>query len=204
MKWFRKIVLPLLLPLLLHFSLSAQILDTAALIAQPVYEDLNEALKNPDKVYRLSQRGQKLKEVPQEIMKFKNLQDLDLSRNKLKSIPETIGTLTNLQVLNVSSNQIETLPDSIGMLKNLKKLIAFKNNLIGLPKELGNCENLEVLDLWSNDLAIFPPEISKLKKLRWVDMRVILLNDEDQDKIRKLLPDTKIFFSPSCKCVTGG
>ncbi len=203
MKWLNKIVL-LLLPLLLPTCLFAQLLDTAALLAQPVYEDLNKALQDPDKVYRLDLRGQKLKEVPPEIFKFKNLQDLDLSRNKLKSIPETIGLLTNLQVLNVSSNQIESLPDSIGMLKNLKKLIAFKNNLTGLPRELGNCENLEVLDLWSNDLAIFPEELSKLKKLRWVDMRVIILNDEDQEKIRKLLPDTKIFFSPSCKCVTGG
>ncbi len=207
MKRYPKIFLLFLLPTAmcqLPTRLSAQPLDTTALKNQPVYDNLSEALKEPDKVIRLSLRGKKLKTVPGDIFKFKNLQELDLSKNKLTSLPEKIGTLSNLQILNVSSNQLGSLPDSIGMLKNLKKITAFKNNLTALPKQIGLLENLEVLDLWSNDLATFPEEMNKLKKLRWMDLRVILLNDEDQERIRQLLPHAKIFFSPSCKCVTGG
>jgi len=182
----------------------AQLLDTASLLAQPVYDNLQEALQNPDKVYRLDLRRNKLKTFPFEILKLKNLQELDLSKNNLKELPEEIGKLTNLQVLNVAGNKLQYLPDSIGELKNLKKFVGSRNNLIAIPKRIGDLQNLEILDLWENELSTFPDELSKLKKLRWMDLRVILLNDEYQARIRTLLPDTKIFFSPSCKCVTGG
>lgn len=182
---------------------SAQLLDSSQLSAVPVYNNLDQALQNPDKVYRLNLSKKKLKTFPIEILKLKNLQELNLSKNKIDSLPNRIGTLTRLQILNVSGNKLVKLPDSIGELKNLKKLIASRNSLHALPKRIGDLENLEVLDLWENDLSVFPEEMNKLKKLRWLDLRVILLNDEDQERIRKLLPNTKIFFSPSCKCVTG-
>lgn len=200
MKYFQKIFLFFLLPTCSY----AQLLDSASLMAQPIYNDLSEALQNPDKVYRLDLGRKKLKNFPMEILKLKNLQELDLSKNKFDSLPEQIGVLVNLQILNLSGNRLQYLPDSIGELKNLKKLVGSRNNLVALPKSIGNLQNLEILDLWENDLSGFPEELSKLKKLRWMDLRVILLNDEDQARIRNLLPDTKIFFSPSCKCVTGG
>jgi len=181
----------------------AQLLDTAALLAQPVYDDLKEALQKPNQVYRLNLRGKKLKTFPMEILQFKNLQELDLSKNKFDSIPEKIGTLTNLQILNVSGNKLQYLPDSIGELKHLKKLVGSRNSLQALPKTIGKLENLEILDLWENDLSTFPDELSKLKKLRWMDLRVILIGDDVQEHLRQLLPNTKIFFSPSCHCVSG-
>ncbi|MBI4929378.1 MAG: leucine-rich repeat domain-containing protein [Bacteroidetes bacterium] len=183
---------------------SAQsLLDTASLLASPIYNNLQEALQNPDKVYRLDLSKKKLKVFPVEILKFKNLQELNISKNKLDSLPEQIGTLTNLQVLNVSGNKLQYLPDSIGELKNLKKLVGSRNNLLALPKRIGDLENIEIIDLWENDLSSFPEELSKLKKLRWMDLRVIMIDDNQQERIRQLLPKAKIFFSPSCHCVTG-
>jgi Leucine-rich repeat (LRR) protein len=181
----------------------AQLLDTAALMAQPVYDDLKEAVQHPNIVYRLSLKGKKLKSFPLEILKLKNLQELDLSKNKLDSLPEQIGTLTNLQVLDVSGNKLEYLPDSIGELKNLKKLVASKNNLNALPHRIGELKNLEILDLWQNDLSVFPDEMKNLTKLRWMDLRVILITDEMQQHIREMLPKSIIHFSPGCHCVTG-
>lgn len=182
---------------------SAQLLDTVALMAQPVYDNLNEALQHSNVVYKLSLKGKKLKTFPMEILKFKNLQQLDLSKNKLDSLPEQIGVLTNLQVLDISGNKLEYLPDSIGELKNLKKLVASKNNLIALPHSIGNLKNLEILDVWDTDLSIFPDEMQKLTKLRWMDLRNITINDEMQQHIREMLPNATIHFSPSCHCVTG-
>ena len=183
---------------------SAQsLLDSASLLASPVYDNLEEALKNSDKVYRLDLRKKKLKIFPKEILQLKKLQELNLSKNQLKELPGELGTLTNLQVLNVSGNKLQYLPDSIGELKNLKKFVGSRNSLIAIPKRIGDLHNLEVLDLWENDLSVFPEELSKLKKLRWVDLRVILIDDNVQERIRQLLPNTKIFFSPSCHCVTG-
>ena len=182
---------------------SAQLLDTVALMAQPVYDNIDEALQHTNSVYRMSLKGKKLKVFPMEILKFKNLQELDLSKNKLDSLPEQIGLLTNLQVLDVSGNKLEYLPDSIGELKNLKKLVASKNNLISIPHTIGKLKSLEILDLWQNDLSVFPDEMKNLTNLRWMDLRVILINDDVQQRIRQMLPKTTIHFSPSCHCVTG-
>ena len=195
----------LLLPLLLWPALSfCQLLDSTALFSVPVYDNLEEALKNPGSVYRLSLRGKKLKAVPLEILKLKNLQELDLSKNKLDSLPNEIGRLKNLEVLDVSSNKLEYFPDSIGKLKNLKKIAAGKNELLAIPPQIGELENLEVLDLWSNQIGIFPDELNNLKKLRWLDLRVIEIDDDKQRHIQEMLPNVIIHFSPSCHCVSGG
>ena len=180
-----------------------QMLDSATLQAQPVYDDLHKALQEPEKVYRLNLSKQKLSIFPEEIIQFKNLQELNLSKNRIDSLPEKICTLAYLQILNVSGNKLKYLPDSIGSLKHLKKLQASRNNLLEIPTQIGELSNLEVLDLWENDIGIFPDELGKLKKLRWMDLRVILIDDAMQQRIQRLLPEVKIFFSPSCHCVTG-
>lgn len=189
---------------LLPTLLFGQLLDSSALFSAPVYDNLEEALKHPNSVYRLSLRGKKLKTFPMDIIKLINLQELDLSKNKLDSIPNEIGELKNLQVLDVSSNNLEYLPDSIGKLKNLRKLAAGRNEIVAIPKQIGGAESLEILDLWSNQISIFPDELNKLKKLRWMDLRVIQIEDDMQKHIQEILPKTKIHFSPSCHCVTGG
>lgn len=202
MRLFAKILLPsafCLLPSLLF----GQLLDSAALFSAPIYDNLEEALKNPNSVYRLSLRGKKLKVFPAEILKFKNLQELDLSKNKLDSLPNEIGDLVNLQVLDISSNKLEAIPDSIGKLKNLRKLSAGKNEIGAIPRTIGGLQSLEILDLWSNQIVIFPDELNNLKKLRWMDLRVIEIDDDKQKHIQEILPKTKIHFSPSCHCVSG-
>jgi len=180
-----------------------QLLDSVALFSAPIYDNLEEALKNPNSVYRLSLRGKKLKIFPPEILQFKNLQELDLSKNRFDSLPDAIGELKNLQVLDISSNKLEYFPDSIGKLKNLKKIAAGKNQILAIPRQIGELENLEILDLWSNQISIFPDELNKLKKLRWMDLRVIEISDDKQRHIQEMLPNVIIHFSPSCHCVSG-
>jgi Leucine-rich repeat (LRR) protein len=178
----------------------AQLLDSLALAQADEYTDLAEALKDPDKVVKLSLRKQKLKAFPEDIYRFKNLQYLDLGKNHLKEVPENIDTLQKLQVLILSRNSIEFLPREIGKLKNLKILNVNQNELATLPPQLGNLEKLEYLDLWSNNISSWPDQMKYLKSLRVMDLRVILINDADQKRIQDLLPHTKIYFSPSCKC----
>lgn len=209
MKLCNRILIPIIVLLSLPFgegwggAAFGQPLDSAALYSAPVYDNLAEALKNPNTVYRLSLRGQKLKEFPPEILQLRSLQELDLSKNKLDSIPDGIGELKNLQMLDVSSNKLEYLPDSIGKLKHLKKLAAGKNEIVAIPKGIGGLTSLEILDLWSNQITIFPDELNNLKKLRWMDLRVIQIEDDMQKHIQEMLPNTKIHFSPSCHCVSG-
>jgi len=178
----------------------AQLLDSLSLDTVYTYHSIEEGLKQPDMVFKLSLRKKKLKTFPMEILRFKNLQYLDLSKNQLEELPPKISELLYLQYLSLSRNKLITLPAAIGRLKNLKRLIVNQNDIGYLPKEIGESENLEYLDLWSNEISDLPEDIKNLKKLRLLDMRVILINNTQQKIIEELLPETKIYFSPSCNC----
>lgn len=183
------------------YSAGAQMLDSLALSQEPEYTSLTEALKNPEKVYKLNLRKNKLKEIPPDIFKLTNLQELNLSKNKLTKIPKDISKLTKLEVLDVSSNEIDTLYPEIGLLVNIKKLILNQNIIAHLPGTIGNLMKMNFLDMWGNEIQVFPKEISKLSNiLKVVDLRVINIHEEQQEEMIKLLPNTKFFFSLSCNC----
>ena len=73
--------------------------------------------------------------------------------------------------LYLSYNKLTTLPDTIGNLSQLKELYLFYNNLTTLPDTIGNLSQLNVLYIDNNNLS-----------------------KQEQDKIRRLLPNTKIIF----------
>lgn len=184
---------------LVSFSQSL-LLDSVSLASCYEYKDLNEALKNPDSVIRLSLRKKKFKTFPSELYQFKNLQYLDLSKNSIDELPDSITLFINLQHLICSKSGLKRLPPNMGKLKNLKYLNVNQNDIERLPLSFGELENLEVADLWSNNLEYFPETMKKMTKLRLMDLRNILIPQNHQDNIQAMLPNTKIYFSPPCKC----
>lgn len=190
----------LAIALLFSFSLKAQLLDSLALDSAFTFTTLQEALKNPDAVVKLELRKQKFKIFPKEIYQFKNLQYLDLSKNNIKSIPDSIEVLSNLQYLSFSKNVLIEVSPNIGKLLNLKYLNLNQNDIEVIPVQIGNLEKLEVLDLWSNNFSEYPSSMASLKSLKVLDLRNILINDERQNHIKRMLPKATIYMSPSCTC----
>jgi Leucine-rich repeat (LRR) protein len=190
----------ILLTLFISHAASAQ--DDAVLIDDTayVYRSLSVALANPDKVYKLNLSKHKLKAFPPDIFKLKNLRDLDLSKNKIDSLPKEIGTMANLERLNLSNNLLTQLPDEIGNLTLLTYLGLNRNEIEALPSSIGNLQNLEVLELWDNELETIPEEITKCKNLKVLELRGILFSDEEHMRIDSLLPEVKVYLSPSCNC----
>lgn len=87
------------------------------------FESLEQALKYPDSVWYLDLSLQKLKSLPPEIGKLKNLRVLNISFNHFTSLPETIGELENLEVLDISGNYaLNRLPSSLARLKKLREI----------------------------------------------------------------------------------
>lgn len=177
-----------------------ELLDSVSLAVYQEYTDLDEALKNPDNVVKLTLRKKKYKVFPRELFKFKNLQYLDLGKNALKELPDSIVQFKKLQYLIVSKNELERLPVNIGKLKTLKYLNINQNNLVNLPYSIGELEDLEYADMWSNNLEYFPESLKGLKSLKVLDLRNILISKEKQDQLQAVLPKTKIYFSPPCNC----
>lgn len=164
------------------------------------YTSLEEALLNPDSVYRLRLRG-RLKLVPPEVFSsFPNLQELNLSKNRLKEIPPEIQMLKNLKKLSLFKNRIEALPPEIGELENLEELIINNNELETLPEEIGKLKKLRYIDLWSNNIVGLPESISDIPALQEVDLRVIVMTESEQEEIKLLLPNAKVHMDEHCNC----
>jgi Leucine-rich repeat (LRR) protein len=175
---------------------SVQLIDDTMYI----YRSISAALQNPERVFRLNLSKTRLKEIPADVFKFKNLRELDLSKNRIDSIPAAIGELQNLTSLNLSSNNLELLPDEIGKLQSLTHLNLNRNKIVALPSTIGDLSNLELLELWDNELSGIPDEISKLHKLKAIELRGILFSEEEAARIDSLLPNTKVLMSPTCNC----
>lgn len=166
-----------------------------------IYTDLNEALKEPEKVIFLDLSKNKLKEIPEEVFTLTNLQYLVLKKNKIREIPAEIAALTKLRVLDMSRNLIEEIPPAIGSCIELRTIILNQNRIHTMCAEIGNLKNLKSLDLWGNEIDELPAEIGKLQEnLDYLDLRVIYMSFEKQQAIIDLLPETDIYFSNGCSC----
>ncbi len=177
------------------------LLDSITLDTMIGYTDLATAMKEPEKVTKLTLRKMKLKEFPKEIWSFPNLQYLDLSKNQITEFPDTLGQLKNLQVIHLAKNKIEALPRGVGELQNLVMLDINNNELVMLPPQIGKLKKLKYLDLWNNSISTFPDELKDISEtLKVMDLRVILINYDAQDRIRKLLPKTTIYMDAPCHC----
>ncbi len=178
----------------------AQLLPQTALDTVRTFHSLERALQHPDSVYRLDLSHKKLKQVPEEIRRLKNLNALDLGRNKLRDLPGWMNELRYMQEFSAGRNKFTQIPNTVCQWKHLKRLDLHQNHIEGLPACMGNLKELFSLDLWSNDLGEFPDEISGMKALRFLDLRVIQFSDKEIDRISNLLPSVKIFFSQPCNC----
>ena len=72
--------------------------------------------------------GNRLSEVPTQLMSCLGLTELDMCNNRLTTLPENFGDLGSLNHLDLSLNDLKTLPFSCSRLSNLKWLKVDGNN----------------------------------------------------------------------------
>lgn len=186
----------LLLFTFLFQSVQAQTSPDSSIMKKE-FDNLDDALKNPQNVLRLNLSNQKF-QIPDSIwLKFVNLQYLSLKNDHLKKLPEGIGNLKNLKVLDLSGNDLSMLPTTFTQLSNLEELylnddkkFRFDKNipilsklpklkslhiendgLQKLPKNIFQLDNIESLYLNKNRLKKIPLEIKELKNLKYLDLQ---------------------------------
>ena len=174
---------------------ASSVLDTAT-----VYRNIAKALEHTDLVYRLDLKRKRLKEVPVEILQFKNLQELNLNRNKLDSLPPWLIQLQDLMVFSANRNEIEEIPKEICRLPELRILDMSNNYLKSIPKNINQAKKLEKLILWGNLISDFPPTLRQCKNLILLDLLHNEMSADEQERIKFLLPDIEIIMSPPCQC----
>ena len=178
-----------------HLEAQAKLSDSSN-----VYKDFNsleEALKNPEKVYRLNLSNQKIKFPADSIWsKFSNLEYLSLKNDHIKEIPSGIGNLRKLKTLDLGGNDFKYLPSSFSKLSNLSeiylnddknldinqsfsvlkdlpqlKILHLENDrLKKMPKSILFLDKIEYLYLNNNELKEFPSELIQLKNLKYLDI----------------------------------
>jgi Leucine-rich repeat (LRR) protein len=142
---------------------------------QPCYKSLEEALKQKDCVTCLDLSKQRLKQIPNEVFEFPNLEKLILNKNKIKHIPDSLSTLRNLHYLDLSSNYIDSLPPSLSEL------------------------SLDTLIMWDNPIYTLPKEFEKWD-LKYLDLRAIQMNKDEQKYIKSLFPKARVRMDHPCNC----
>jgi Leucine-rich repeat (LRR) protein len=169
----------------------------------PVFTSIESAIQQPEQVYRLDLRKQKLSVFPVEILQFSNLIELNLEKNKIDSLPEEISKLSNLQSINLAHNEIYSLPDGIWQLTQIRYLNVADNILSRLSIQIQYCTLLEELVLYDNPLEEYPDQLSDLPNLRVLDLLHNNISYETQDRLMANLPDCKVIMSPPCSCADG-
>jgi Leucine-rich repeat (LRR) protein len=139
------------------------------------YKSLQEALKEKDCVRCLNLSKQRLKQVPSEVYEFSKLEKLILTKNKINHIPDSLSSLQHLRYLDIASNYIDSLSPTLS----------------ALP--------MDTLIMWDNPIYELPKELSKWN-LRYLDLRAIQMNKEEQNNIKLLFPKARIRMDHPCNC----
>ncbi|MDX1906728.1 MAG: leucine-rich repeat domain-containing protein [Bacteroidia bacterium] len=135
------------------------LLNSAQLERMPWCYSIDELMRNPAGVYKLSLKDRDLKTVGDEILKCTNLQVLNLSGNALKTLPDDITRLQNLEVLILTNNRIRRLPEGMKDLPNLQQLYLGRNKLVAVPAWVGGLGKLRTLDISYNQLTLYEVEL---------------------------------------------
>ena len=97
-------------------------------------------------------------------------------------------------------NKIHLIEPGIAQLDALQVLDLGMNPLTQIPAEIGKLKNLELLQIWGTEITSLPDEISQCPRLRYVDMRNIILTDSERETLQEQLPSVKFFLSEGCNC----
>jgi Leucine-rich repeat (LRR) protein len=168
--------------ILFSTSLSAQKTDEKA--TSKTYNSIEEALRNPENVFRLNLSDQKVLLTNEDWKKFTNLEYLNLKNDHLNEIPAGITSLKSLKIIDLSGNDFSELPASFTNLINLEEIYLNEEKNIDLPKSLSllsSLPKLKTLHLENDNLSILPSEIYKLNNLE-----NLYLNDNNFKKIPAL------------------
>lgn len=130
------------------------------------FTNLEDALSEADRVYKLDLSGQGLKEIPAELSAFTNLEELRIMDNLISNVGTELSENTRLESLDLSGNQIESID-----FNNLSE----------------NALNLRILNLRENSLERIDASINKLKFLSHVDLGANFIESIDQDILLKFL-----------------
>ncbi|BFO66733.1 leucine-rich repeat domain-containing protein [Chryseobacterium sp. KCF3-3] len=117
------------------------------------------------KILYVSNYQKKIKTIPNDIGKLKNLEQIDLPRNSISYIPMSLFNLIKLKRLNLEENLLANLPSDIKKLKKITILSLGNNPISILPNEICSLDSLKMLPIENTNISELPNCLNNLKLL---------------------------------------
>ena len=163
---------------------------TSVKISQNLEYFPDELFDLVDTLEYLDLSGNKLRDLPHDFDRFKQLKVFFASDNLFTVYPSVLGRCNeldivgfksniithvpdeglngNLRWLILTNNQLQALPETIGKCSRMQKLMLAGNQLKSLPVTLSACRNLSLLRLSANQLTELPQWLLRLPNLSWL------------------------------------
>lgn len=114
-----------------------------------------------------------IKEIPEDIIEFNELTDLNISGTKVKDLPMSLEKCKKIKNVRLYSNQLEVFPEFLFHLPDLRELVLQDNLIEKIPAEIGKLKKLERLQLsqihrekgTDNSVLRHIGELTKLREL---------------------------------------
>nr|XP_050863699.1 leucine-rich repeat-containing protein 58 isoform X2 [Vespula vulgaris] len=147
-------------------------------------------VKCPEHVDTILVHQNRINDLPPSIIRFTNLNSLDISNCGLNRLPDFLGdcpltcliakhnnisndslpksfeNLPGLRELNLSGNRLREFPEQILDLNGLKYLYLGGNHITEINKDLWKLQRLQVLSMGGNRLTEVPSTLGQLKSLQ--------------------------------------
>lgn len=131
-----------------------------------------------DSLTELDLRGNKIKNISENVKYLRMLNNIKLDDNELGrlSIAELnhlflkLSLINNLEELYLSNNFLDTIPNSIGRINNLRYLNIRGNYIKYLPESIKNLKMLKFIDIVNNEFNDFPSCLTELDSLYSISM----------------------------------
>ena len=156
---------------------------------------------NPDTIFGISFKKNKLTVLPEELKKFTQLKVLDLSKNKLEKLPSFFSSFKHLEDLNVEKNKLKHFPILVYQLTELRFLRLGVNPFKRIPTGIDNLSKLEYLDLYDCPIISLPESMGNLKSIQKIDFTGIRFSPTFQETWLKKMPNVELIFDAPCDCL---
>ena len=186
----------------------------ALIISHPVFLQKEKSLSNikiyqweevvhanPDTIFGISFKKNRLSSLPNELFRFTKVIYLNLEKNKFQEFPENLDTLTKLKYLNISKNKLKIFPLVITRLFELEVLVANRNHFERIPNNIKYCSKLQKIDFWNTPIAFLPDGFFKLKNLKELDLSNIRFSPKQHQKIVNGFGGVDLKLDPPCDCM---
>jgi Leucine-rich repeat (LRR) protein len=168
-------------------------------IKDTIAYSMEEALVSPQDIIILDLRKEKLKELPNSFNDLINLQALYLDKNKLSKLPRSLASCKQLKTISIANNKFTNFPTIICYLSKLETIDISTNEIASLPECLKELIHLQNIYMVGNEIGKIPQSFDKLD-IKELDMRMIQMNENEQNAIKELFPNAEIKFSKPCNC----